>query len=908
MAIVAVWSKARGKVRCALHASCPLWPWIEEGQCTLADEENMGGGPALMVRAGECLGSAAGALVALLALQTAETLAPAPGSAQSDSTVIRPGPRYEAGAFQQWLLGRGYRHLWTEPVRVEVLDLGRFAGGLEPLEPGGGNQTRTLHMEGEDGRRYIFRSVDKFAGRALPEDLRRTFIHDLFQDHISAMHPTGALAVPALLDAADILHVAPRLVVMPDDPRLGEYREEFAGMLGQIEERPNEGPEGTPGFAGSSRVVGMPRLLERLDEDPAQVAAEREYLTARLVDFLIGDTDRGTDQWRWAGEDRSAGGLFFRPIPRDRDWAFIRSEGPLARLARIVFPKLVSYGPDFPSVEALTYASIHRDRHLLTGLERSTWDSVAQALGEQLTDEVIAEGLSALPPEHQEMEADRLARALKARRDRLPEVAGRFYDHLAREVDVRGTEEADLALVEVRPDGSVEVRLSSPGISTTPYFHREFDPAETREVRLYLLDGEDRAVIRGDAASPIVIRVVGGPDDDVLADSTAGSARVSLYDAEGSNTIVADPDTHVDRAPFEPPETDGGWVARTVARERFRDWGSSRSLGPRLDYGEGAGIILGGRLTRTRYGFRRTPHARQWWVGAAYATGSGGFGVEAGVDRHRENSPVSMLLAGDARQFDAIRFYGFGNDVPAPADEAEHDQALVMQDRVRLTGAVAMDPRPDMAISLGLQGRYVDPRPAPGSPLVDADAFGARAYGTVGVWGEADLDRAAHADGGPIGYAVTARAALHPPVWSAPGWFGTGAAEGRAYLDLGPTLALRVGWKGARGTFPVQEAAFIGGRTTLRGYRHQRFAGDDAVYGSAELRAPLGRVLLLVRGELSAFGFVDAGRVFLDGSSPGGWHRGYGGGLSFSSMGATLSGAYGYGEEHRLYLSIGAPF
>jgi hypothetical protein len=29
---------------------------------------------------------------------------------------------------------------------------------------------------------------------------------------------------------------------------------------------------------------------------------------------------------------------------------------------------------------------------------------------------------------------------------------------------------------------------------------------------------------------------------------------------------------------------------------------------------------------------------------------------------------------------------------------------------------------------------------------------------------------------------------------------------------------------------------------------------------------------------IGALGFIDAGRVWLDGESPGGWHKGYGGG------------------------------
>lgn len=831
----------------------------------------------------------------------------APAAAQADSVLVPPGPHYAAGPVHRWLLGTGYRHLWTIPIRVEVLDLARFAGGLTPLERGGGNQTRTLHMEGADGRRYIFRSVEKFVEQVLPPDLRRTFVHDLFQDHISALHPSGALAVPPLLEAAGVLHVEPRLVVMPDDPRLGEFRAEFRGMLGQIEERPNEGPDDTPGFAGSSRVVGMERLLERVDEDPEQVVASREYLAARLIDFLIGDTDRGSDQWRWAGVDRPEGGLLFRPIPRDRDWAYIRSDAQLSHLARMVFPKLVDFGPDYPSIGALTYASIHRDRHFLTDLPREVWDSVATALRERVTDEVIAEAVAGMPPEHEAREAERMTAALRARRDALPSIAARFYDRLAGEVDVRGTLEDDIAVTDIRDDGSVDVRVSSPGAA--PYFERRFQPGETREVRIYLLDGDDRALVRGAGPTPITVRLIGGAGDDALADSTsAGAGRIGLYDAEGENEITARAGTRVDLDPFEPPAVGGGWIETKVTRERFRDWGRRGSVRPTADYGEGAGVIVGARATRTRYGFRRFPYARQVWLEGLYALGSGGFGMEVGGHHTWESSPWSATVLARGEQFDALRFYGFGNDAPGPGAEPDHAEALVMQDRTLIRSALTLDLPAESRVSVGLRARHVEPRPAPTSPLAAARAFGSADFGSVGTFVEAELDRTA-GEGGPRGgYALEGGATLHPPVWDAPGWFGTAQAEARTYVTYGPTLALRAGSRHAWGAFPVQDAAFLGGKNTLRGFRYQRFAGDAAVYGSAELRAPVRRILLLVRGELGAFAFADAGRVFVDGASPGGWHTGYGGGLTFTSLGMTLSATYALGEEGRVYLDFGMPF
>ena len=92
-----------------------------------------------------------------------------------------------------------------------------------------------------------------------------------------------------------------------------------------------------------------------------------------------------------------------------------------------------------------------------------------------------------------------------------------------------------------------------------------------------------------------------------------------------------------------------------------------------------------------------------------------------------------------------------------------------------------------------------------------------------------------------------------------------------AKLPLQPVLGLFAGGKRVWGTFPYHEAAFVGGGETVRGYREQRFAGDAAAWGSAELRLFLTRSGFIVPGRIGVLGLTDAGRVWLKGDSPGGW-------------------------------------
>src|SRR6185503_14672202 len=103
----------------------------------------------------------------------------------------------------------------------------------------------------------------------------------------------------------------------------------------------------------------------------------------------------------------------------------------------------------------------------------------------RLTDAVIDSAVRRMPAEYVRIAGEELAAALKARRDALPAAAAEMYEILAREVDVHATDAAERAEITRLADGGVEVavRAASGG---GPFYFRRFDPADTREVRLYL--------------------------------------------------------------------------------------------------------------------------------------------------------------------------------------------------------------------------------------------------------------------------------------------------------------------------------------------------------------------------------------------------------------------------------------
>ena len=77
--------------------------------------------------------------------------------AKTESVTVVAGKQFARGGFYRWVFGDNYRDLWTTPIRVPVLHLHAYANGLHPTKEGGGNQTKSLRLENDEGVEYVFR-------------------------------------------------------------------------------------------------------------------------------------------------------------------------------------------------------------------------------------------------------------------------------------------------------------------------------------------------------------------------------------------------------------------------------------------------------------------------------------------------------------------------------------------------------------------------------------------------------------------------------------------------------------------------------------------------------------------------------------------------------------------------------
>lgn len=860
---------------------------------------------------------------------------PPPGA---KTHMVIPGERFRASGFKRWFYGSNNRDLWTTPIEVAVLDLGSVGGGLTPLRTGGFGQSISLHFTGEDGRRYTVRSLDKDPTKRIWDELKDTIVDDVLQDLISALLPTGALVVDPLMEATGILHSRHTLVVIPDDPRLGEYREEFAGLIGMLQEHPSEGPDDTPGFAGSRKVSGTESLWDRLERSPCERVNAPAYLKAKLMDFLINDKDRHYGQWRWArfpdGDCHT-----WLPIPEDRDQAFIGYEGFAMAVARKRLPKQIEFDATYPSLIGLTMNGWEMDREFLGELVKTVWDSVVTGFQRDLPDLVIEDAVKKLPPPYYKMIGKVLTEALKSRRNALPEFASRYYDLITRQVEIQATDKDEYARCEHLPNGDLAVRIGlmeDTGVERNiPYFQRTFHYQETREVRIYLRGGNDRAEILG-TKGQIIVRIDGGGGDDTLTNSSqSGASKTRFYDYRGKNWFGKG--AKIDKSPYKRPPGSKSTNARYAL-----DWGMQKIAFPIIIVNPDLGIFAGGVSNSQYFGYRKTPFSSQhsFNVGLAinrlkpFVSYTGHFRqrlINLDVKAHLKYSGIQV-----------IRFNGFGNktEIPRPSSFYEVEQnyfifAPSLEFRAGdykgdMSGIGMGSLRSKLTIDFGPIIKYSNiPLSSNREKYIgslDRPLYGTDSFGQVGALGEVVYDTR-NSPGYPTqGIRIRVAGDIYPDVWDVESTFGSIDGEASTYLTAPipttPTLALRAGGKKVWGTFPFHESAFLGGSGfvgsgissgNLRGFRKNRFAGETALYGNSELRLILAKIKLLVPGEFGLFSMVDIGRVLYDEDPDNAdkWHNSIGGGfwLSFLQRQQTMSAAVVKGDDLMgVYLRAGFMF
>lgn len=832
---------------------------------------------------------------------------------EGKSTItIAADPQYnKVSGLKKLFWGDHYRKEWATPVEVEILDMDNEAGGLTPLRIGGGLQTKSLRLKGGDGREYVLRSVQKDVSKAVMVELRETFAQDVVQDQVSSANPYAPMVVASLAETAGIFHSKPRLVYVTNAARLGEFAETFAETLCLFEERPsgNEDDNATLGF--SKHIINTEKLFEKVFSNSDHLVDEKAYVKARLFDMLIGDWDRHEDQWLWAAfrEDNKT---IYKPIPRDRDQAFSKLDGFIPQLVtgRSGIRKIQSFEYRIDDVHGLNMNGIHLDRNFTTRLLLTDWLEAAEELQDVLTDDAIATAFREIPDAIYNISGKEIMAKLKQRRADLRKYAKAYYKFLAEQVDITGTKDKEIFEVTRVNNDSTTVTLYKAGkydLWNNIVYQRTFLRPETKEIRLFGLDGDDEYNIKGNTKRGITIRIVGGNGNDMVADSSSvkGMSKLTkVYD--NTNTIF-----------YAGKETEKNISSDTLKNVYNRKAFSYDWFAPIIipGYNVDDGFITGAGVIFKKKQFGKAPYGSMQTIAGNYATATSSYSVwYKGIFKEFiGKADLNLAVRYNSPRY-SRNFYGLGNETTID-ETAERDYYHVRMSQLSISSTMSRQFGAKHTLSFGSEfqamnleendGLYV----ATDDAKIDSTTFDKKKYANFQmayVFNTTD-----NALFPRDGFRVYAGGRITQNIDDNDKRFVQLFSEASVFASAGRfTFATRSGAATIIGDdYEFFQAHTIGGLNYLRGYHRDRFAGKTSVYHNTELRFSVSNMnMYITKGTWGLLAFVDQGRVWLPGEESDTWHRGYGGGLWFLPFNKmALTATYGVSKEDKL-ISVKAGF
>ena len=826
-------------------------------------------------------------------------------------TIAANTQNYKASAMKRIFFGDHYRKEWATPVEIPILDMQSFAGGLTPVKVGGGLQTKSLRLKGNDGKDYVLRMVNKDVSKAIDAELIETFAQDIVQDQVSSANPYAPMVVASLAKAAGIFHSTPQMVYVPKTERLGEFSQLFGETVCLIEERPTDKSGNNETYGSSNSIDNTEKLLVKVFKSSDNVVDEKSFLKARLFDMLIGDWDRHEDEWLWASfeEDNKT---VYKPIPRDRDQAFANMDGliPKAATRKWAVRKIQDFDYTIRDVNGLNMNGGHLDRNFTTRLTLKEWLRIAEEIQDSLSDKVIADAFRLMPDAIYNISGKETVAKLKRRRNDLQKYAASYYEFLSREVNITGTLQNEVfEVVRLNNDSTLVTvySLNEKSGRKEEIYQRVFLRSETKEIRLYGLGGDDMFNIKGHVNKGILVRVVGGKGADTVSVTSCVKQQghqTWIYDDKKSIFHYSwDTRSHISSDSLKNDYNHKAFVF---------DWLAPLG-GPGYNVDDGFLINSGVVFKKQQFGKSKYGQLHMLTGSYAFSTQAWTLGYNGIFREFIGKSDLHLGIKYHSPLY-TRNYYGLGNETMNDED-ADKDYYRLRLSQFSFGSSLHRQLGKKHSISFGgefqtvniedTEGRYI----TSGGVKLDSADFERKKYANLKFTYQFNtLDN-------PLfpgkGVKFVAGATYTRNLDEKEKKFVELFSEASAYFSAGRfTFAGRSGVAtNSNDDYEFFQAHTIGGLDYLRGFRRDRFAGKTSVYQNTEIRFSISDAnVYIAKGKWGVLAFSDHGRVWMPGEDSDAWHHGYGGGLWFLPFNKmSLTATYGVSKEDKL-VSIKAGF
>ena len=838
-------------------------------------------------------------------------------TSQYRSASIYKPEETEKGGIYKWLWGDRYRRIYGKQIEAPVLLLDSLPGNMRPISEGGGQQSRSLRLIDDNKNEYTLRALRKDPLQYIQADvvktnvvrdfLTNTIAERYVSDYFTTAHPYAPFAVDELSSAVNISHASPEIYFLPKQKSLGIYSEDYGNALFMLEEHVGEENREFDIFGSPDNILSTADLLEELKKSPDAYVDQKKYIRARLFDMLIGDWDRHQDQWRWAQYNEN-GKHRFEPIPRDRDHAFSKYDGPIIAFLKSVIPllrKMQSYDEDLKSVKWFNWSGYPLDQRFITTAGWQEWKEQVEYLQNNLTDEKIEKAFSSLPEEVQDESIDDIIKKMKGRRGNLLKLAQRYYAYLQDFQVITGSNEDDVFKITRKVPGITKVSITSEG---EEIFSNSYTSEETDEIWLYGLNGNDRFEVAGTGEDLIELKTIGGEDEDTYAfDNTK---KVKLYDYKSRESNITNSKSKK-------------WLVDSYEINTFQYQKRKHTINklvPIADYVSDLGFTIGVKDIYTTYGLSLNPFTTQYILAANYFFASNGLKISSSAEFANIIYNWNLRLEGMyASPNYTINYFGSGNESDYNFGEEsrsynrikilewEAGTALVWRNKIGasfylkpLLESFKVDYNAD---------NYVGDNFSRKNAIFDSQLYA----GTEANFHFLNKNNPSYPS---LGSELNVTAGYKQNIDSHNNKFG----YIEPYLSIDypiipsgfAVIASKIGGKAIFGDdYEFYHAATIGGNRSLRGYRNHRFNGKRSFYHSTDLRSAVGLVrtkfIPLIIGVSAGF---DYGRVWTEDDTSEKWHNDYGGGVWINGFYAlTANAGYYHGDDgNRLTFTLNFKF
>ncbi|MFD2822900.1 metallophosphoesterase [Lacinutrix iliipiscaria] len=835
-------------------------------------------------------------------------------------------------ALYKIIWGKRYRKYYNTDVEAPIVNLDTLFGGLTPVRKGGGHQSNSLRLKDKEGKEYVMRALRKNALRYIQSTAFKdqyiagqfddTFTENLILDVFTGSHPYAPFTIGKMADAIGVFHTNPVLYYVPKQNALSQFNDDFGDELYMIEERAASGHGDQASFGFSNKVISTNDMLEKLREDESYIVDEEAYIRARLFDMLIGDWDRHEDQWRWA-EFNENGRTVYRPMPRDRDQAYsILADGVLLNLLTRIIPGLRllhSYEEKLRSPKWFNVEPYPLDMALINRANKDLWDAQVKYIQTHITDEVIEDAFNFFPTEVYDETIHEIAEKLKGRRAKLQKTSDTYFKHLHKFAAIKGTDKDDWFDIKRLPNGETQViayRIIK-GEKGKVFHNKTYNKKITKEIWIYGLDDEDTFHVFGDGNHKIKIRIIGGQNKDTY--TIDNNENIVVYDFETKKSEFT---TNIKNKRLK-----DDYETNIYDHKKLKN--SQNQLIPSIGYNPDDGFKMGINNTYTTYSFERNPYTTQHVLGAAFYFATNGFDLNYKGEFANVLGEWNLGMKADYTSSNySINFFGYGNSTLNPNKEDKNtfdrNYNRVKYSTIKVAPSLIWYGELGSRIEGSLiyesieveetQDRFINTFYVANGEENNNNFIGAeadysfvnldnKAFPTMGLQAHLTLGYKTNLkEAKSFGYIIPSLAFNYKLI---PNGQLVLATKLKGHVNLGHD-------------FEFYQAASLGASDGLRGYRNQRFAGQNAFYQNIDVRLNLRKVKTsLLPLNIGIYGGFDYGRVWIDDKfvmdpsfNKNEWNKSLGGGFFLNAadfMTANLS-VFNSDDGIRLAFKMGFGF